>query len=190
VGSDVMNVMVGVVPQDLTLQGISIGSGTSNCYNALQTITVAGAGSSFTVQNGGSAIMIAGLKINYLPGTHVFPGGYMHGYITSTGQYCNSIPAAPVATAVEQPLEEIPQRAMFTVYPNPTSGAFTLRLSDGYQADNVKVTLCGMYGETILETMMNGEKQKEFSLREKPVGLYFVKVVCGERAEMKKVVKF
>jgi hypothetical protein len=47
-----------------------------------------------------------------------------------------------------------------------------------------------MYGGTILETVMNGEKQKEFSLGEKPVGMYFVKVVCGERAETKKVVKY
>jgi hypothetical protein len=75
------------------------------------------------------------------------------------------------------------------VYPNPTSGAFTLRLSDGYQADKVNVTLYGMYGGTILETMMNGEKIKEFSLGEKPVGMYILRVVCGDRAETKKIVK-
>ncbi len=190
VGSDVMNVLVGVVPSDLAIAGISIGSGVSNCYNALQTITVAGGGSNFTVQNGGSAIMIAGLKINYLPGTQVLPGGYLHGYITSTGQYCNSIPAAPVATAMQEPTGDIHDGAFFKVYPNPTAGKFTLMMADDYQAAKVKVTIYGIYGETILEHMLNGDKLKVFSLEDKPVGIYFVNVVCGNKAETKKVVKF
>jgi hypothetical protein len=81
-------------PINTTIQNITIANGHDTCFNALQTITVAGGGTTFIVQDGGSTTMIAGQKINFLPGSKVNPGGYLHGYITQDGSWCNT-PAMP-----------------------------------------------------------------------------------------------
>jgi len=84
-----------VIPATVTLLNIVVAGGETNCYNALQTIYVSGTGDTFTVQAGGSATMITGQNIVYLPGTTLDSGGYMHGYITITGNYCTN-PSNPV----------------------------------------------------------------------------------------------
>ncbi|MEI6435259.1 MAG: right-handed parallel beta-helix repeat-containing protein, partial [Bacteroidota bacterium] len=77
----------------------------SKCYNALQTITVAGGGNTFTVANGGSITMIAGHSIIILPTTTVHSGGFMHAYITTTNNFCGTAAYSTVTTPVER--EEI-----------------------------------------------------------------------------------
>lgn len=52
------------VPVQMAISGIILASGTPDCYNATQTITVAGNGTIFKIQDGGSATMIAGQEIS------------------------------------------------------------------------------------------------------------------------------
>ena len=189
VGSDAMDVIVGVIPTDLTVQGVTIPDGVDNCYSATQTITIAGGGTTFIVQDGGGATMIAGQKISYLTGTRVFAGGYMHGYITTTTQYCNSLPVPMVATAMEETPAVVADGSLFRIYPNPTSGLFTIELTDGDLSGNVYATIYGSCGEMILRDEMTGNSKKEFSLSGKPVGLYFVRVVNGNKGFTKKLLK-
>jgi hypothetical protein len=121
-----------IVPTNTIVNG-TVPSPLHLCFDATNTVTVAGGGSTFVVEPGGSAVMIAGVKISYLYGTTVQPGGYMHGYITTTGSYCGSLPPAMVAAVVTgvtgpeevQPLA-VPQDGRFFIYPNPTTGRFTL----------------------------------------------------------------
>ncbi|MCX6269459.1 MAG: T9SS type A sorting domain-containing protein [Bacteroidetes bacterium] len=187
-GSDVMDVVVGVITSDLTLQGITI-SNSGNCSNALQTITVAGGGTTYIVQATGSVTMIAGQKISYLNGTKVYLGGNLHGYITTSGQYCNTLLAPMVASAVEEILPSSQDESFFKVYPNPTTGRFTLELSDENLSGQVYVALFGTCGEKILEDEMTGESKKEFSLSGKPTGFYFIRVVNGKNGLTKKILK-
>lgn len=70
--------------QDITVTG-------SHCFSATQTITVAGGETTFVVQDGGSATLIAGRNIIYLPGARCDSGGYMRGYITLDNIYCGGI---------------------------------------------------------------------------------------------------
>jgi hypothetical protein len=79
------------VVDTLHLQNIDVTNGQDNCYDANKVIIVAGGGSTFNVQNGGRATLIAGEKIRCLDGTKVFPGGYMHCYITTPDLFCNSL---------------------------------------------------------------------------------------------------
>ncbi len=190
VGTDAMNVVVFGPPQDLVLQGITVSNGTNICYNALQTIAVAGGATTFVVENGGSATMIAGVKISYLPGTKVNQGGYLHGYITTSGQYCDALPTAPVTAAIEDPVVEMPRDDMFKVYPNPANGKITVELTDGQFSENGHIEVFGPLGERIVTEDMNGETRREFSLTGKPVGLYYVRVVNGSKGATKKLVKF
>lgn len=158
------------------------------CYNATGTITVAGSGS-FTVQSGGSATFIAGGNIIYLPGTKVFAGGYMHGYISTTYCSVSKSPAGPVAETGGEEMQMNLSHASFTLYPNPTTGNFTLVQKGDRQYDNVKVEIYSMRGDKVLTSQMIGEKQHEFVTSGLPAGLYFVKLVAEDYTETIKLIK-
>ncbi len=121
-----------------------------NCLIS-QTITVAGGGTTFIVENGGIVTMIAGHSIDYLTGTRVYAGGYMHGKIAPAGPYCGAKSASFVSSAaetIEKPI--IPDKLNFRVYPNPTNGKFRLVLTGEMQTEPMQVEIYGMRGELVL----------------------------------------
>lgn len=177
------------LPTNLQLSNITIPNGTSNCYNATQTITVAGTGSAFTVQPGGSATLIAGLKIDVLPGAIVQAGGYFWGHIAPSGPFCQT-PSIPAVISTKAPSEpEAPVTSSFRIYPNPTTERFILELNEETQIDKVTVDICGMWGEKIQTVVLQGERKHEFSISDKPAGLYFIRVISGNRSETTKLIK-
>jgi len=170
-------------------------NGQDNCNNASQTITVAGNTSTFWVQNGGSAILIAGQSIDYLPGTLVYPGGYMHGYITSNS-CCGILPLAPaivINPANNENLEQNPLTIAgskyFKVYPNPTTGNFILELNGDFASSTTNVEIFGIRGDKIMTTLLSGEQSHEFSLSDRPKGIYFIRVINGNKAASAKIIK-
>jgi hypothetical protein len=179
-----------LVPTNTIVNGI-VPSPLHLCFDATNTVTVAGGGSTFVVEPGGSAVMIAGVKISYLYGTTVQPGGYMHGYITTTGSYCGSLPPAMVAvvTGVTQGQQEpVAESPTFTLYPNPTTGSFTLLNKGDMITGSVQVEVYGMCGERILATSWSGDRSHRITLPPMPPGLCFVKVIAGDRVESFKLV--
>jgi hypothetical protein len=186
--TEVMTV-VGVA-ETITVTG-NLADGQTSCYNATQTITVAGGGSTFTVQPGASATMIAGHNIIYLPGSMVRAGGYMLGRIATNDQYCGqqapSIPSVLTGGGAEPAMEmQIPS---FTIYPNPTSGNFTLEQKSETIFEKVRVEIYSMRGERVLAGEISGERKHEFRLPDLPQGLYFVKVVADGYAGTFKLVR-
>jgi hypothetical protein len=185
--SNTLNMTVTGVGVNITVTG-GVVDGDTRCYNASQTLTVAGGGTTFVVNSGGSATMIAGQNIIYLPGTTVLPGGYMHGYISTT--YCGTKSPAIVATATgENELPAISQKTAFKIYPNPTTGNFTLEQTTGAQFQVVNVEIYSMRGGKVMTRQLTGERKHDFSISEFPAGLYFVKVVAGGDAETLKLIK-
>jgi len=176
------------IPTNLFIQDDTVYNLQSNCYNAIQTITVAGSGTSFDVQNGGNATLIAGQNIHFLPTTTVQSGGYMWGYIAPNGPYCltSSIPAV-ITGQQEVPLWS--QQSFFKIYPNPTTGSFILDFKRDFTADEVIVDLFGIWGEKVLSKVLTGERKHEFSLSDRPTGVYFIRVVSGDKAETVKIIK-
>ncbi|MFZ4523012.1 MAG: GEVED domain-containing protein [Bacteroidales bacterium] len=168
----------------------SIPGPMSLCFDASNTITVAGGGSTFVVQSGASATMIAGVKISYLYGTTVLPGGYMHGYITSTNSYCGALPASMVTltSGSEEGLSDPNLSSRFAIYPNPTTGVFTLQDRSEQAAGNIQVEIYDMRGDRILSKTCSGEKTHTFTLADFATGLYFVKVISGDKVESFKLV--
>jgi hypothetical protein len=86
-------------------------------------------------------------------------------------------------------IEEVPEQSFFKVYPNPTTGSFTLELSEVSETSVVKVEIYGMRGEKILNDQFTGEKKHEFSLESNPTGIYFIRVFCGDNLGSQKIIK-
>ncbi len=173
---------------DISVTG-NVTSTMDTCYNATNTITVAGFDNTFDVHSGGRATFIAGVNIIYYPGTIVEPGGYMHGSI-STGTYCGVAP--PPLVAVVSGQHENPfsiEQANFSIYPNPTNGNFTLVQKGDKQYGNVQVAVYTMHGERVMTETMIGEKQHDFNFSNMATGLYFVKVVAEGYTETIKLIK-
>jgi PKD repeat protein len=184
--SNSITMIVQSVPVIRNINDITVGG--SQCYDAQQTIMVAGGGSYFTVQPGGSAMMIAGQNIVYFPGTVITQGGYMYGYIAPGGPWCG-VPAKPVIAAGNEEKFVKPERTFFRVFPNPTTGAFTLALNGYIPAEQVGVTIYNMKGEKVLSDFIVNELRHEFSLSGVPSGLYLVKVETGSRTGTARILK-
>jgi uncharacterized protein (TIGR02145 family) len=177
-------------PENRSLQNISIPDGQVNCYDATHTITVAGEGTAFAIMGGGSATMIAGQNIIYRPAVTVHPGGYLHGYITTTEQYCDTkAPSVPAAVPGENRQPATINNSFAGVYPNPTAGSFTLELSGVNQTEKVKVEIRSLPGDKVFVFTLQGGFRHGFSLSDMPAGVYIVHVVTGGRAEAFKIIK-
>jgi hypothetical protein len=46
-----------------------------------------------------------------------------------------------------------------------------------------------MWGEKILTEVLTGELRHEFSLSDKPSGVYIIRVITGDKAETAKIIK-
>jgi hypothetical protein len=181
VASDPLTVAI-IVPPTRDLQNINIPSGTTVCYDATQVITVAGSGTYFTVQSGGSVTMIAGQRITYLPGTTVFAGGYMHGYITTTNDYCFTLPAPspPEVMSITGPEGEPGLNgARWSLFPNPAPGRFSLRCSEDRDPVAAHVTVYSTRGERIYSGAFSGIRMPEVDIQGTPAGFYIVRIDEG-----------
>jgi hypothetical protein len=162
----------------------------SVCYNATNTITVAGLPNLFVVESGGEAVMIAGAKIIYLPGTRVLPGGYMHGYITPDGNYCGLKSATTgMVPGDEQEESSVNDKANFKIYPNPTTGNLTIEVAESGDDDQIRAQVLGIHGETFLRVDFHGLNRYNLSLRDFPSGLYFIRLTRGDKTDTVKVIR-
>lgn len=176
------------------LQNIDVPNGNEDCFDASQNLYVAGNGTTFHVDDGGTATMIAGEKISYFYGTRVFQGGSLHGYITTNGQFCGARKSDggvnSKGISSESPHDIIKsENQWFTVYPNPTAGNLILELGEDVNPANVKVDIYAMRGEKVLSSELNGERKREFSLSDKPSGIYFIRVITGKQTGNTKILK-
>jgi hypothetical protein len=174
------------VPLYLQLNGV-IQSGVVDCENALQTITVAGNGTTYKILNGGHITMIAGQKIRLLPGTNVYPGGYLHAYITLDGTYCCSLPGNKLAEVAEV-VPEQEAGSIFKVYPNPTDGNLYLELDQKYRDVKTEINIFGITGKVVLIKELFGSDSYQFSFTDGSKGIYFIRVIMGDRIETKKII--
>ena len=114
----------------------------------------------------------------------------MHGYITTNNQYCGQqAPALPSVVAGEEEPSVISTVSRFKLYPNPTSGNFTIEEKSEKVCGNVQVEIYGMNGEKLMSGVMSGERKHEFMVTDLPQGLYFVKVISDNNPETFKLIK-
>ncbi len=177
-------------PMNQELANVIIPNGLTTCYDAQQILTVAGNGTTFIVENGGSVTLVAGNKISILNGAKVYSGGYLHGYITTNETFCGTMLAPLVANnqaGETVGMEEAVKTPLIKVYPNPTSDMAIVEVVG--TNDDASITVYSMLGERLYQRQLKGEKKYQFSLSDKPVGIYMVRVQAGNQSEVAKVVK-
>jgi len=176
------------IPATQNLTNMIVGNGQVNCYNATQSITVAGNGTLFFVLNGGSATLIAGQKISFLPSTTVQLGGYLWGYIAPNGPFCNT-PSLPSVMISEDEIPSTIGQSSFRIYPNPTTGTFMVEFNEGFSDGIVTIDILGMRGEKVYTETILGEKNFEFSLADRPPGIYVIHIIMRDKTETAKIIK-
>jgi len=181
-----------VVPTQNNLNNIILENGENKCYDAGQEVNVAGNGTTFLVQSGGSATLIAGHTISLLPGTVVEHDGMLRAYITNTGTFCTGVTApvrqGEIISVVEPP--PVPsQSGMFKIYPNPTIGRFTLELNPGVEPAAMTMLINGIRGENVMKQEVEAIRKKEFSIEEKQSGIYIIRLIMGDRVETAKIIR-
>jgi hypothetical protein len=181
------------IPPMLEVPNTIVGNGQLLCYNATQTVIIAGDGKQFIVQNGGHANIIAGQNIFIKPGTVVLPGGSFHAYIST--EYCDNSKSI-LASTEEESYQEIkvfePERSgsFFSVYPNPTSGNLTLEMTDNNGFSSVQIEIFSAQGNLILESSEPVAKQYNLSIANQPPGIYLVRVLRDKELGIKKIIKY
>ncbi len=177
------------IPETISLQNLNIFSGQDSCFGATQSITLAGNGTTFEVQQGGSVTLIAGQSIHFLPYTNVVAGGYLSGMIAPSGPWCQAppLPSAP-STAVIAPA--MASKTSYNLFPNPTTGNFTLLVqSDEKTGEKIVVEIYDQWGKKLSSVTMIGASSREFSLLDKPKGIYLIRVINGNEPEMLKIIR-
>ena len=185
------------VPVDFDLTDESVGNGESVCYDAQNTITVAGGGTSVVFSNGSVETLIAGQSIQFLPGFHAEQGSTMNAYITSTGAFCdnvtgNSIVAQNNYKSTE--LSEMPdikesiekEKKMVKVYPNPNNGRFTVALINFEGSSDISIV--NILGTIVYNKSVTYTGSSKIELSNLPNGLYFVNVKNGDYMTTNKII--
>ena len=78
---------------------------------------------------------------------------------------------------------------LFKVYPNPTTGAFTLELNGLDEREKIRVDIYGMKGESVFSTELSGATKHELTLSGKPAGIYLVKVSSNKTIGVARIVR-
>lgn len=160
------------------------------CFNALQTIIAEG----LTVQSGGAVNLIAGQNIIMLPGTHAHSGSYLHAWI-SLVDHCGIITPPPLMASpaeiipVEQQIRAFDKETFFKVYPNPTTGDFTIEMQGFEESEPVLIQIFTMQGTMITNQQMPGAKEYTFSLAGRQTGMYLVRVMQTDKTGVVKIMK-
>jgi hypothetical protein len=178
----------------LSVSEVTISQNDQNqCFNATQTITVAGDGTNVIVESGASSELIAGQSIRFLPGFHAQEGSYVRGHITTTETYCVEAALAIVAektasekqaVVVDAELTELPEREM-VVYPNPNNGEFTVDFHN-FEGE-IQVMLFNSIGQMV-QNEITTEKQIRMSVPNLKSGMYFIKAVNKNKQFNRKIV--
>ncbi len=188
----------GSVPPIKIVANDTIVGGEGVCYNANITLTVAGNGMLFRVDDGGSVTLISGQKILLLPGVTVVSGGYLHATIAPNGPWCYDTKSAsaspnlePETSNLEPETLNLDTSEVFRVkaWPNPVSDILNVSWNGNDQPEGTMLEIRNLFGKPIFSTIIKGNDHVFLSLKNLPPAMYLLHVVQGGKSTVVKVVK-
>jgi len=179
-------------PLTLEISEMVISAGEVLCFNAVETITVAGDGNQFIVQAYGHADLIAGYSIHLKHGTSVELYGSLHARISNV--FCppqQSLLASffEEPEPIRQSFEPNQNSGFFKVYPNPTTGDFTLELPEFEEASMLFVEIYTMQGRLITRSELPAQPQHSLSLVGQQPGVFLIRVLKDQEIGTGKIIR-
>jgi PKD repeat protein len=182
--SDTIVMVVSTISLNTVIQSDTITDW--RCYEALQTITVAGEGSPVLISTNAIVTLIAGEAILIYPGLTVQPGAFFHGYIAPEGPWCMS--PTMVTTGTWQP-DDLSQKSGFRIFPNPTGGRVYIQPTEENLTVSYRVEIFTLHGKRIRHAQWNG-REYSVDLSSEPSGLYFAKITGGRKPVFVKISRY
>jgi len=169
-----------------------ISGGDIQCFNASEYLLVGGPGNEFIVDAYGHADLIAGKSILLKPGTRVELHGSLHARIST--DWCQPQQNLLSSTFTEpepikQSFDEVPVSGFFKVYPNPTTGDFTLELLKVEEASLLLVEIYTMQGSIIMSKELIPASHHRFSLADRQSGVYIIRVMNNNQIGTSRIIK-
>ncbi len=175
------------IPAFTSLNNVVVQNGQSQCFNAVETVTIAGNGSQFLTESGASVEMIAGSKILIYPTSVVLPGGYFHASITSEALFCENTKS--VAENVQESWSPIPENVI-TVYPNPTEGKITVSLPENDHQKEIKIRLFNTIGVCVFDQSGKYQTRTTLDISYLVPGLYLLSISSPGFSEVVRIIKY
>jgi hypothetical protein len=186
----------GVIDNNLTVADTTINSSKTGCFNAIDTLTLAGGATTVVFESGSSVDLIAGHTIRLLPGFWAQNEGYLHATITTDNSFCFPAEQRVVykqpeeksveATALITTNHKLKTEKLVKVYPNPTSGEFTVELT--HFEGTTTLTLINSLGAKAFETFVNSSENTKVELPAIIKGLYILQVRNGKTSSTAKII--
>jgi hypothetical protein len=174
----------------LPIANLSLTTGDAGCFNAIDTIIVAGSGSTVDFQSGSSATLIAGQSIRLMPGFHAHSGSWMEAYITTNGTFCDGASGSIVQNEPMPKSGDLVRESVVgierqvKIFPNPNNGNFTIELIN---VENGEMNVVDMLGSIVYRKKITGKGDNNIDLGRIANGLYVVKISDGKGLLTKKV---
>jgi hypothetical protein len=187
---------ISTVPKNESITNVTFNPGTEECFNATDTIIVAGDGNPVTITINAVVTLISGGSIFLKNGLIAHGGSYLNAYITETGSFCESLLSSIVyAEDNEKSIslepsspksDNLSNTKWFKVYPNPNNGRSTLELInfEGLSTISIFNTL----GSVVYHTTVMNNDHYELELETLRKGLYFITVKNGETIKTSKII--
>ena len=113
----------------------------------------------------------------------------MRGYIAPSGPFCIPPSMVTILANEEEAQTLVFEKASFKIYPNPTTGRFTVELNKEPRTSPVVVAIFNMMGLRIFEMEIRSGRFHEFSLGDKVPGIYVISVVQDNETSIGKVIR-
>ncbi|MBE0661382.1 MAG: T9SS type A sorting domain-containing protein [Bacteroidales bacterium] len=178
------------IPATLSLNDITMAFSDTECFAATESIIA----SNFVVQNGGSAYLVSQGNVILGEGTSVEAGGYLHAWIDDNATYCDFtivVLASQVEDFVNSEKMAFINKDDFTfkVYPNPSSGCFTIEFINADEDEIIYVEVFDMTGECVLHRELSGASSSDFDLSSMPGGIYLLRILQGSTITNGKIIR-
>jgi len=169
---------------DNTLSSAVFSSGTNQCIDAQNSISLAGNGDSVVFKSGSSANLIAGQTIRFLPGFKAEAGSFLNASITTNGTFCSGngavqviLPLAEKGISVKNSQtikSDCLSAKPIKIYPNPNNGLFAIEIDPTKFGEAIEIF--NMLGSRVFQSALKDESRQNINIQGESSGVYILKI--------------